>query len=325
LDCTFAWASASQGLTCDNVRLIIDGGDTEDSLTKFCEVIGAQELTDILIKNFDFSLHTGDIFDASTVGSRQHAERCLLHASTTMITGPVNPGVHVSMIHCQVGTDSDPAFQVETLTSRGAVTTDAARYRTGGASDGERTNPLSWDMDTTVGNFRGYPGHALTSPAIAGWTDGDGSTAHTYRIYFASGSTQQDDDIWFDLVGPNDAATNSMGVRKTKRVAPETAAANHTTDGASAWTGADVGTKQYMEFTYTPDKPGPIYVVVHVTGDAGAAGHIYVDPVIEIDGSIPSQRQWISPVAGAQFLDGQPSAGGGGGVKLAGRGGGLAA
>jgi len=195
----------------------------------------------------------------------------------------VMPGSRYEFYHCQAGTDADPAYQMEIHTSRGKIKADTASYRTSGSSDDERTNPISWDMDTTAGSERNYPGNALESPPITGWTTGDGATAVVFRIYIASGGTQQDDDVWFDLVGPNDAATNSLGVRKTTRVAPEGTPANLTTDGTSTWTGADVGTKQYMEITYTPDKPGPIHAIVHMATDAGATGHIFIDPKIYID------------------------------------------
>jgi hypothetical protein len=207
--------------------------------------------------------------------------RCLLASGATIVNGTIDvPGFRVESYHCQIGTDSDPAYQMEIQDARGKIITDTARYRTGGAKDSERTNPISWDFDTTAGSVRGYPGHALESPPITAWTDGDAATSHTYRIYFASDATIQNDELWMELEGPNDAATNSMAVFQTTRVAPLTSAANHTTDGSSSWTGTGVGTKQYMEVSYTPDKPGPVTVRIFM---AKASDNIYVDPKIVID------------------------------------------
>lgn len=242
----------------------------------------------IYVKNVDLtSMITGSLVDvsASATGACDILfTRCLMASGFSAVSGTMDQaGREIRLVHCQIGTDADPAYQIEFNTSKGKVVSDTARYRTDGASDGERTNPLSWDMDTTVGSKRQYPGHPLHSPPIAGWTDGDGATAHVYRIFFASGATQQDDDIWFELIGPNDAATNSLGVKNSARVDPETAASNHTSDTESTWNGTDVGTKQYMEVTYTPDKPGPISAIVYMSGDAGSTGHIYIDPKIYID------------------------------------------
>ncbi len=242
------------------------------------------------VQNVDFSVLTGALVGgASNSGGHIIFRRCLLGTGATIISGTIDvPGLIVESFHCQIGTDTDPAFQMETHTDRGSVTHSTDRYRTGGASDGERTNPISWKMTTDVGSKRSYPGHALESPAIAGWTDGDGSTAHTYRIYFASDATQDNDELWFILTGPNDAAINSLGVMSSAglvgtRVDPETISAAHTSDSGSTWTGSDVATKQYMSITYTPDKPGPISAVLYCAGVAGTTKDIYFDPKIYID------------------------------------------
>jgi hypothetical protein len=207
--------------------------------------------------------------------------RCLLATGATIVTETIDcPGYRVEAWHCQIGTDADPAYQMEINDMRGKIVTDTTRYRTGGGKDDERTNPISWDFDTTVGSVRGYPGHALESPAIMAWTPGNGSTAHTYRVAFASDATIDDDELWIEVTGPNDAATNSMAVLNTSRVAPRTTASALSTDSSSSWTGTGVGTKQYAEVTYTPDKPGPIEVRIFV---AKASDHIYVDPHVQVD------------------------------------------
>ena len=199
-----------------------------------------------------------------------------------IVTGTIDvPGFRVESYHCQIGTDADPAYQMEIQDSRGKVSADTSRYRTGGGSDKVRSTPISWDFNTSVGSVRGYPGHALEGPPIRVWTAGDGSTAHVYRVAFASDTDSiNDDEIWIELEGPNDAATNSLAALKTTRVAPRTTAAAYTTDSGSTWTGTGVGTKQYMEITYTPDKPGPVVIRVHM---AKASDNVYIDPLIQID------------------------------------------
>jgi hypothetical protein len=208
--------------------------------------------------------------------------RCLLATGMTVLGGTTIdvPGARVLTTHCQIGTDADPAYQMEYNDARGKIVTDAARYRTGGGKDIERTTPISWDMDTTAGSVRGYPGHALVSPPITAWADGDATTAHTYRISIASDATINNDEFWIEVEGPNDAATDSKAVINSTRVAPLTTAAALTTDSGSTWTGSGVGTKQYAQVTYTPDKPGPLTIRCHL---AKASDHVYVDPKIQID------------------------------------------
>jgi hypothetical protein len=284
IDCVIDFAAAGQHIFLGGGALCWSGGSLAFNVNDLI-ASGSRPAT-VDLENLDLSVLTNNLVAGAAFATnlRVKATRCLLGTGATIQDQTIDlPGLTVETIHCQIGTDADPAYQVEFHSTEGKVVTDATVYRTGGASDDERTNPIAWDMDTTVNTKRSWPGHALESPPITGWTDGDASTAHTYRIYFASGATQQDDDVWFDLVGPNDAATDSLGLRNTTRVAPEGTPADYTTDGSSTWTGSGVGTKQYMEITYTPDKPGSIAAVVYMATDAGAAGHIFIDPKIYID------------------------------------------
>ena len=58
--------------------------------------------------------------------------------------------------------------------------------------------------------------------------------------------------------------------------------ANLTADGVSEWNGADVTTAQYIDITYTPDKPGPIEARIYL---AKPSERVSVDPKIYIDPS----------------------------------------
>lgn len=223
-----------------------------------------------------------------------HFEGCLLGASLTITNAdPIHPG-RVFASHCQVGTDADPVFAMHYRTSVGLVEIDAARYRDGGASDGERATPYSWSMTSNAGAFELY--HPLYSPPICGWLDGDGSTAYTLRVYVASGGTLQDDEAWVEFLGQNDGATNSLYARKTTRPAPLVAPADLTTDGVSTYTGADVGTKQYVEVTYTPDKPGPFQLRVAL---AKPSERMTVDPLVYISPVVETnERAYLIPGLG---------------------------
>jgi hypothetical protein len=265
-------------------RIDIDGGSVLFAVSNF--ITGAISYQGIkTIKNFDLSILTGNLVNVAGADSELlfNFERCVLNSSATKVSGTINiPGQQINFHHCQSGTDSDPAYQMAQYTYQGTTEVDTARYRTDGASDDERTNPYSWSMDTSTGSNVIELYEPLESPPITGWTDGDASTAHTYRFYVASGATLQDDECWVDLIGPNDAATNSMGVRQTTRPDPLATPANLTTDSSSTWTGADVGTKQQIDITYTPDKPGPITARIYV---AKPSERVSIDPKIYIDPS----------------------------------------
>lgn len=213
----------------------------------------------------DLSGLTGTWFDFSfgVIGSLTFEFiGCKIPASFTLLDDNQNtPAVTWIFRHCEDGTSADPSVAMEVTTAEGKVSVDTARYRTGGASDGERTNPVSWEMDTgdaqLVGSIdEGYS--FLESPTIEGWVDGDGSTAKTLRFYLASGATQNDDDVWVDVWHPNESDTSSQLQLTSSRITPLDTPAALTTDSGSTWTGTDVSTKQYIDITFTPDKPGPV-------------------------------------------------------------------
>ncbi len=305
LDCTWNFGNVAQDVDISGgVQLTLDNCTVPDALTKlFNDIDGDASI--VTLRNCDLSAMSGIIITASLVdvSSQFSFRRCVLHASATLVSGNIDvPGVRVEFLHCQVGTDADPAYQMAVYTREGVVSADTASYRSRGAVDGDRTTEISWDMDTTVGSVRSYPGHALESPPIVAFIPGDGSTEYTARAYIASGGTQQDDDCWMDLTRVNHAATSSLGVRDTTRVAPETAAANYPTDTLSSWVGADVGTKQYMEKAFTPDKPGALSGRFYMA----STGHIFMDPLLEVrdsNGNLLTRRAWIDPETGGQIME----------------------
>lgn len=281
LDTDIDFAHADQGFNINQVHLLWDSGTLDLNVANLFEDISGMSSI-VTVRNVDLSICAGVLVNSSStnVSGIVRFERCLLHASATIDETIDVPGHRVETFLCQSGTDADPAYQMRVRTYQGATEVDTARYRTGGATDGLRTNPYSWGMDSSLASNVIELYEPLESMVIDAWSPGDASTAHVYRIYFASGATLQDDEIWFDLVGPNSAATDSLGVRNTTRVAPLGTPANHTTDSASTWTGADVGTLQYMEISYTPDKPGPVTARIYL---AKPSERVSVDPVIYID------------------------------------------
>jgi hypothetical protein len=284
IDTNIDFANASQGFNLRGCDALWDGGSLGFNVNNIFENIYSGPST-LDVKNVDLATCSNNLASGSlpAIWCKVSFERCKLNASATLLSGTIDlPGLEFNFHHCQSGTDSDPAYQMKRYTYQGTVEVDTARYRTDGASDGERTNEYSWSMDTSAGSNVIELYEPLESPPIAGWTDGDGSTSHTYRIYVASGATLQDDECWVELIGPNDAAQDSLGVRKTTRPDPLATPANLTTDSSSTWNGADVGTKQQIDISYTPDKPGPVTARVYL---AKPSERVSIDPKIYIDPS----------------------------------------
>lgn len=258
-----------------------NGTLTTDSTQNFI-FAQAADGCDLRVTGVDVSAHNSPLTNSPSSGYAtgvKSFENCVIHASTSSVLDAVPAGLITvaRMHHCQSGTDADPSYALEERSYFGIMKVDTARYRTGGASDNERTNPISYEI---VSNANCKEIYAFAeSPPIAAWTDGNGTTSHTYTIYFASDATMQDDEVWMEIFLPNDATTSSQAARQSTRMNPQSTPANITTDGSSTWTGTGVGTKQKLSVSYTPDKPGPVVARVHL---AKASDTIYVDPLIEI-------------------------------------------
>ena len=281
LDTDVDFAAAGQGFNINQSRLLWDSGSLGFNVTYLFEAIAGRQ-ANVVVRNVDLSICSGTLVNCSAadVSDVIRFERCLLNPAVTIDETIDIPGLRVETYLCQAGGESDPAYQMRVRTYQGVTKVDIARYRTGGASDGERTNPYSWSMDTSLGSNVIELYEPLESPPITRRTPGDGSTPHTYRIYIASGAVQQNDEVWMDIYLPNDAAQNSLGVRKSTRAAPLATPVNLTTDGVSTWNGVDVGTKQYVEVTHTPDKPGEATARVYL---AMPSERVCVDLKLYID------------------------------------------
>lgn len=192
-------------------------------------------------------------------------------------------GTTISVEHSDDGTDADPAFQYHMLSDFGEVSTETGIYRTGGASDGERTNPVSWkaiaNANATLEIYS--PMEVNRFMPLAVWIDGDGATAKTLTVHVASGTTWQDDELWAKFEYPSEADTSALKEIQTTRADPLGTPANVSTDG-STWTGAGVGTKQKLEITITPDKPGWVFCWLHFAPGSVSDETVFFDPQIVV-------------------------------------------
>jgi len=280
IDCVFAATNLGHFLRLQGGRFLMEGGSFANNYTSLTTL---QSPGDMRLVGVDMSSLTGNIFNESNghYPGIVSLEGCLLNAGVTKVATAMTAGRgQIGFFHCQDGVDADPAYAMEIYRREGSIKVDAARYRTDGASDGERTNPYSWDMDNSGGLNTIELYEPLISPPMTAWTDGNNSDPVTFTFYVASGATLQDDEFWIELFGPNDASKSSLAVRKTSRLEPLGTPANLTADGVSTWNGADVGTKQKVTITYTPDKPG---VVVARAFLAKPSERVSVDPKIYVD------------------------------------------
>jgi hypothetical protein len=209
---------------------------------------------------------------------------CELPASTTLLSGTIaDPETVYEVAMSRSGTSTDPEWERYKYDRHGTVRMVSDRYRSGSNyGDGVATNPRSMEIDVGEGTTRGYPFPACESFPIYGWTAGDGSTSYTYTVYIASDGTIQDDDVWLELLLPDDGSTGAQSVRLSTMVAIGTSASNLTSDGASSWTGSDVGTKQELSVTHTPDKAGPLTARVYVASLPGTSKSVFIDPWVYI-------------------------------------------
>jgi hypothetical protein len=118
----------------------------------------------------------------------------------------------------------------ELNTRLGTAKSTLARYRTGGADDGEQANAHSWEMAATASALEVF--YPLVAMPLTVWTIPDASI---------SGATAQ-------------------GLNAHYRATPTATPAALTTDGTSTWNGTGVGTKQKITHTLSNAATLTVYV-----------------------------------------------------------------
>lgn len=182
--------------------------------------------------------------------------------------------------NCAVGAISAPPLGLTNYRDYyGTITGDAARYRTGGASDGE--TPYSWAMVNDADYAKEYTG-ALRSPPMTRWVAG--GTEITVTVYLAAGAALQNDEFWCEISGPDNTASpnqTAKGYFASSRATILATPSNLTADGVSSWSGTGVDVPQKISFTFTPTEPGPITVRCFLAKGSGDTT-IYIDPRVEV-------------------------------------------
>lgn len=320
-DCTLKWgdvfqiggattSSENQSLKLFNCTLdrsvagsdpITLGGEGLHLLLENCTVTGDGDGTGLFkgdaglggffVTCFDCDLSGTQYLVATptTFGINLLIDRCKLHASWGLYpSGNLGSNSRIQIFNSASGTISaPPAGLIKDDQFAGAISVDTSRYRTGGAIDSENT--YSWAMTTNASALEQFV--PLESPPIVRWVNGGSEI--TITVYVASGATQNNDDVWAVLSGPNNTASpnqTAKGYRSSSRMAILGTPAALTTDGDSTWNGTGVTTVQKIDFTYTPTEAGPITIRVYVAKPSTA---IYVDPEVGVS-SFAASKSWAA-------------------------------
>lgn len=280
-NCTITWTHASgYVLLAEAANLRLFGCTmTEDTASTMGYIFSISNRgCRVLVEDSDLSASDGDIFYYSpTIDRIMHGEirRCEINASSSLVNTAADvPHKSALMDSCTSGTISTPFARISaTDTYWGAMDTDTARYRTGGASDGETT--YSWEMTSNSNALEGFG--AMPSVPIVRWVD---AGFQTIRIYVASSVTLNDDDFWVEVSSPSELATaTTQGKFRTTRMAVQGTPAALLTDSNSTWNGTGVGTKQQIDIPISPTVAGPVTVRCFL---AKPSTTVYVDPKIEL-------------------------------------------
>lgn len=203
---------------------------------------------------------------------------CNLPSHTTKISAtPDHDTGRVIFDRCAAGTITDPPLGfVNSFGRAGTVTETLAKYRTGGASDGEQANAVSWELTT------GTNAAEFTTPIATDWMYRwvAAGASQDVTIYVAGAASMSDDDFWIEVLSPSEevSATAASKYNTTRMAALGTPAAL-TSDGVSTWNGSDVGTKQKCTVTISPTIPGVVQVRACL---AKPSTTVNVDPLVEV-------------------------------------------
>lgn len=188
---------------------------------------------------------------------------------------------------CDRGNLTDAAFQLETYDFYGESVSTTARYRTGGADDGEQANAYSQEVTALANNT--VKGIYSTSFLVSTYVSDADSTARTFKVHVAhnavgsgTAGALQDDEMWLELVGPDDNVTpTSLGHFATS-VSVTDQASDLTTESGETWNGTNVGTKQSASLSYSPSINGLVQIRVHFASGSASDVVVNVDPKIEV-------------------------------------------
>jgi hypothetical protein len=179
---------------------------------------------------------------------------------------------------CSSGTISAPEFGYSSRHKHGDISTEKTSVRTGGAAVHGVTYShkfVSTSLTSEAGNFLEGPPIAVRVPA----------GASTLTIHIASSADMNDDDIWVDVLSPDEAVSETAAYDFVSTAAgPTDTPAAYTTDTGAVWGGADTGTdggtgQQIITVSINPAQAGKAIVRAYLAKPSTTA---YVCPLVEV-------------------------------------------
>jgi len=294
-DCIFEFAnSATQILTGSTSvsHMIFRGGSVSGSITNFIQTNSNARSLKVDMEGMDLTSVT-NIFDvnggSNPVDFTARLVKCKLNASVNITTAPLTPWkrVRVDAIECQIGTITTAAFNHQHIEKQGNSFTSTARYRTGGADDGEQANAVSQEVTALASQT--FKGFQSTYFDIGVYLDTSG-TSKTFTVHCAhnavgsgTAGALQDDEMWLEILGPSEKATSdAQGFHDANRHDPSVTPSDLTSESGGTWTGTNVGTKQSANVVYTNEIEGFVQIRVHIATGSGSDVVVNVDPKIVV-------------------------------------------
>ena len=245
---------------------------------------GSQTMGQIKFLGCDLSAGSTALVDIARLGTEVIFENCKTHASVALTSGtavsPYRVENHQSSSQTGLGS-SDSVQNLEIETESGTIEEETTIIRTSGANDGA-TGGMAWKMTPIVnGTQDNY--WSLISPWMYVWISGDG-TSQTLTLYIANSSAStdyQNDEVWLEVLYPDEAGT-AMFTYATNQMVIKGTAADISDDTGSTW-GSGGNNHQKLQISIAPDYQGPLYCRVHFAKNFGASPEsLYVDPLPEI-------------------------------------------
>lgn len=195
--------------------------------------------------------------------------KCLFPSSWTIAQPTGNDSI-VEITECDDGTISTSQLGLSYWADQyGNCMSVDTHYRSSGASDGVQNHSIAITASSTAIEAV----LATKTPWIFRWVP-DGTS--TLEFYVASSVTLNDDDLWVEVISPNEGPTiTALGKINSTQANPANTPTALTTDGTSSWTGTGLSVQQKIQVTIDPDIEGPMQFRFCL---AKPSTTVYVDP-----------------------------------------------